>query len=286
MESFLKNPFQNPFGGAMNPSGGGGVLEQIQEQVNTNGETLQSLQGGIGGLPSGNLPPGGIGGGHRGPGSPGTVKPSPIQGGGSTPAPPSTPSPPPMVTGPGGDLPPNDMNIINPPDFFGKINVDELNKQHPGIDQGFFASDEYNKFHYDPGNMMGTMDVRFSDYFGSQGSGSIGGAQDAAYEDYLKRIGKSDLIGKTIPGLDKNPFNPGLSDNSFIGQLQNLEMDAEQNPGMDYSQLTPTMGPLQKLGMDRGGHQTPGLGMLRGMDQSPELGMDQLFGRAFAGKPV
>jgi uncharacterized protein YidB (DUF937 family) len=51
MESFLKNPFQNPFGGAMNPSGGGGgVLEQIQEQVNTNGETLQSLQGGIGGL--------------------------------------------------------------------------------------------------------------------------------------------------------------------------------------------------------------------------------------------
>jgi hypothetical protein len=53
MESFLKNPFQNPFGGAMNPSGGGGgVLEQIQEQVNTNGETLQSLQGGIGGLPN------------------------------------------------------------------------------------------------------------------------------------------------------------------------------------------------------------------------------------------
>ena len=52
MESFLKNPFQNPFGGAMNPSGGGGggVLEQIQEQVNTNGETLQSLQGGIGGI--------------------------------------------------------------------------------------------------------------------------------------------------------------------------------------------------------------------------------------------
>jgi hypothetical protein len=85
MESFLKNPFQNPFGGAMNPSGGGGgVLEQIQEQVNTNGETLQSLQGGIGGLPSGNLPFGGIGGdiysGHRGPGSPGTPSPVPITG--------------------------------------------------------------------------------------------------------------------------------------------------------------------------------------------------------------
>ena len=65
MESFLgRNFFQNPFGGGMNPMGGtgSGVLEQIQEQVNTNGETLQSLQGGIGGLPSGNLPSGGIGG--------------------------------------------------------------------------------------------------------------------------------------------------------------------------------------------------------------------------------
>ena len=276
MESFLgRNFFQNPFGGGMNPMGGtgSGVLEQIQEQVNTNGETLQSLQGGIGGLPSGNLPPGGIGGGHRGPGSPGTVKPSPIQGGGSTPAPPSTPSPPPMVTGPGGDLPPNDMDIIIPPDMFGKINVDELNKQHPGIDQGFFASDEYNKFHYDPGNMMGTMDVRFSDYFGSQGSGSIGGAQDAAYEDYLKRIGKSDLIGKKVSGL---PERIGPSP-TLGGELFNLQgnepLDSGRHPSF-YAQ------PGSPMSMARG-QPSAGLGMDRG-----GLGMDQLFGRAFAGKPI
>ena len=283
MESFLgRNFFQNPFGGAMNPSGGtgGGVLEQIQEQVNTNGETLQSLQGGIGGLPSGNLPPGGIGGGHRGPGSPGTVKPSPIQGGGSTPAPPSTPSPPPMVTGPGGDLPPNDMNIINPPDFFGKINVDELNKQHPGIDQGFFASDEYNKFHYDPGNMMGTMDVRFSDYFGSQGSGSIGGAQDAAYEDYLKRIGKSDLIGKKVSGL---PERIGPSP-TLGGELFNLNDTTRPIPGSSNFTSAPRpphleSGMLNSQNMfDRQTGQTGALGQMGGMNQ--------LFGRAFAGKPI
>ena len=72
MESFIGNNFfQNPFGSGMNPfgsgmnpmgGGGGGVLERIQQQVTDNGQALQSLQGGIGGLPSGNLPIGGIGG--------------------------------------------------------------------------------------------------------------------------------------------------------------------------------------------------------------------------------
>jgi len=48
--------FRNPFGGERNPSGGmggeGGVLENIQQQVADNGEALQALQGGIGGLPN------------------------------------------------------------------------------------------------------------------------------------------------------------------------------------------------------------------------------------------
>jgi hypothetical protein len=58
--------FRNPFGGEMKSiggmGGGDGVLENIQQQVADNGEALQSLQGGIGGLPSGTLPGGGIGG--------------------------------------------------------------------------------------------------------------------------------------------------------------------------------------------------------------------------------
>jgi hypothetical protein len=48
--------FRNPFGGEMKSiggmGGGDGVLENIQQQVADNGEALQALQGGIGGLPN------------------------------------------------------------------------------------------------------------------------------------------------------------------------------------------------------------------------------------------
>ena len=276
MESFLgRNFFQNPFGGGMNPMGGGGsgVLEQIQEQVNTNGETLQSLQGGIGGLPSGNLPPGGIGG------NPADLYKKSQPGGGFNPGDIGLISQePPMVTGPGGDLPPNDMGF--PPDMFGKINVDELNKQHSGIEKGFFESDEYNMFHYDPGNMMGTSNVSFSPYFGQQGSGSIGASQDAAYEAYLKRIGKSDLIGKKVSGL---PERIGPSP-TLGGELFNL--NDTTRPIADNSNFTPAPRPphlesgmLNSQNMfDRQTGQTGALGQMGGMNQ--------LFGRAFAGKPV
>jgi hypothetical protein len=264
MESFIGNNFfQNPFGGGMNPIGGGGngVLENIQQQVTDNGQALKSLQGGIGGLPSGNLPPGGIGGGHRGPGSPGTVKPSPIQGG-------FVPEPPPDFDRPGGETPPDFGKL----DLFGPINPDELNKQNPGIEQGFFESDEYNKFHYDPGNMMGTMDAVFSKYFGGQGSGSISRAQDAAYEAYLKRIGKSDLIGKNVSGLPNNIFNlngitqpiPGSS--NFTSEPESLSpVDPFRTPNMNTMEIG-NVGNTRMAG--------------------PVSGMDPLFGRAFAGKPV
>ena len=277
MESFIGNNFfQNPFGGGMNPMGGGGngVLENIQQQVTDNGQALKSLQGGIGGLPSGNLPPGGIGG------NPADLHKKSQPGGGFNPGDIGLiPQEPPMVTGPGGDLPvtgpggdlpPNDMGF--PPDMFGKINVDELNKQNPGIEQGFFESDEYNKFHYDPGNMMGTMDAVFSKYFGGQGSGSISRAQDAAYEAYLKRIGKSDLIGKNVSGLPNNIFNlngitqpiPGSS--NFTSEPESLSpVDPFRTPNMNTMEIG-NVGNTRMAG--------------------PVSGMDPLFGRAFAGKPV
>ena len=196
--------FAGSFGSSINPSfGGDGLLENIQEQVSKNGDYLKLMQNrnqrGIGGNPADLHKKSQPGGGFN-PGDIGLIPPEP-----------------PMVTGPGGDLPPNDMGF--PPDMFGKINVDELNKQNPGIEQGFFESDEYKKFHYDPKNMVGTMDVRFSPYFGTQGSGSVGGAMDGAYERYLKRIGKSDLIGKTIPGLSDNPFNLNFIDNTYINDI-------------------------------------------------------------------
>lgn len=61
------------------------------------------------------------------------------------------------------------------------------------IEQGFFDSPEYEDY-LRAGSGMGTADVRFSPYFGQQGSGSIGQAQDKAYEAYLNRTGMTDYL--------------------------------------------------------------------------------------------
>jgi len=53
------------------------------------------------------------------------------------------------------------------------------------VDQGFFESDIYKKFQSGPGAGMGTADIYYSPYFGRMSSGSIGGQQDKAYEEYL-----------------------------------------------------------------------------------------------------
>ena len=68
--------------------------------------------------------------------------------------------------------------MLNP---FGPIE----GKQSPDVDQGFYESDAYKNFQNDPGNQQGTRDMYDSPYFGSMGSGSVGRAQDRAYEEYL-----------------------------------------------------------------------------------------------------
>ena len=60
-----------------------------------------------------------------------------------------------------------------------------IGKQSPDVDQGFYNSQEYRDFQNNPGNRVGTQDMYNSPYFGSMGSGSIGQAQDRAYEAYL-----------------------------------------------------------------------------------------------------
>jgi len=70
----------------------------------------------------------------------------------------------------------------------------------PDIDQGFFDSDEYLNFMSKP--QIGTQDMYMSRYFGQMGSGSLGGMQEKAYEDYLRRTGQTDKI------MDTNPFAP------------------------------------------------------------------------------
>ena len=61
------------------------------------------------------------------------------------------------------------------------------------IDQGFFDSPEFEGY-LETGRGIGTMDVRYSPYFGEQGSGSIGGAQDSLYESYLNRVGNTGYL--------------------------------------------------------------------------------------------
>ena len=61
------------------------------------------------------------------------------------------------------------------------------------IDQGFFDSPEFDGY-LETGRGMGTADVRYSPYFGRQGSGSIGGAQDSLYESYLNRVGNTGYL--------------------------------------------------------------------------------------------
>lgn len=51
-DGFLRNPFGSEMKSIGGMGGEGGVLENIQQQVADNGEALQALQGGIGGLPN------------------------------------------------------------------------------------------------------------------------------------------------------------------------------------------------------------------------------------------
>ena len=106
----------------------------------------------------------------------------------------------------GGPLPNPDGRPQDDPVFgFGgltpAINVGGLETPNlPGIDQGFYDSPEYAAFNSGP--KIGTQDMVFSRYFGQQGSGSISGQQDRAYEAYLRRTGQADRI------ITTNPYAP------------------------------------------------------------------------------
>jgi len=215
MESLLRNDFfQNPFGGSMNPMGGSsnGVLESIQQQVANNGQALQSLQGGIGGLPTGNLPTGGIGGASFEPAT--TLPPVPFTTVGDT------------------------------------AEVANVGNQQEGMPVG---------------NVGFTDDQLRADY-------------DKAVEDARRQRAEGFMGRVQLPGeMPFEDFKQNQIAFANSGPLLQTEMDffniakPEQNPGMDYSQFTPMIADLQPK------MESPSV---------PYSGMDQLFGRAFAGKPV
>lgn len=87
----------------------------------------------------------------------------------------------------------------------------------------FYASPEYAAFNQQNGeNMFGTMDMYNSPYFGMQSSGSIGRAQDRAYEQYLARTGQQarPITPLEIPQIQTAPVsiqNPAPAD--FTGPV-------------------------------------------------------------------
>lgn len=246
--------FRNPFGGEMKSIGGmggeGGVLENIQQQVADNGEALQALQGGIGGLP--NTP-------FRNP----------------------------------GDL--LDLSTFKPP--IAPVQ-DELR-----LPTGF-----------EPLPTPSIVDA------GKDSQAQLRAEYEKAVAD-AKRQRAEGMLGRVVlPGeMSFEDFKQNQMAVANSGAPLQTQIDlfniaqpvatVEQNPGMDYSQFTPTIGnlyndtstgspqllnstliPTGMINQDR----LPS-GSLRGNNPIPQpiyerpepnVSMDQLFGRAFAGKPI
>lgn len=78
-------------------------------------------------------------------------------------------------------------------DYNAQNRLQGMKDKFTNIEQGFFDSPEFAEY-LQAGKGVGTADVRFSPYFGRQSSGSVGGAQDTAYEKYLNRAGLTDYL--------------------------------------------------------------------------------------------
>ena len=258
MESFLKNPFQNPFGGAMNPSGGGGgVLEQIQEQVNTNGETLQSLQGGIGGLPSGNFPFGGVPQPimeRPGPTVPEGIFQNPIQG------------------MPGENLTSIDNEAFNPRDPNPFMRPENMMSSPINYLAG---TQDYSGMTFEQAQRrMIQQDVK-----SPQEQAAIEAAIAGGPTGIFGANGVQGTINATAPiqGMFE-PVDPGRNPSFYDPRGISNDEDRIQYGNVGNTRLA---GPLDQYGVA----QDPSIGKDLFNIRAP-VGMDQLFGRAFAGKPV
>mgnify|MGYP003139505076 CR=1 FL=1 len=185
----------------------------------------------------------------------------------------------------------------------GVVNPQERFDIDTNIDQGFFDSDEFKQLQ----GMPQTADMGYTSRygFGSGLSSSGGRAQDRAYEEYLRRTGQEDMITSEelqtptttpLPAFQQNflneimggpgqqlkqPIAPTLSDQqkeqlaAMLGDLNNRPT-LERIPGMSLSRpARPAMDAVVR----------PATALRPGVLQNLG-GMNQLFSRAFAGKPV
>mgnify|MGYP006397272667 CR=1 FL=1 len=144
-----------------------------------------------------------------------------------------------MVAGPG--LPP--PQIIDP-------RIQQPVQRNPNVVSGYYDSPEYNDFRNDRRNQIGTMDVRSSPYFGRQGSGSVGGAADQAYIDYLNRSGQTSYLQGGTDYTSNPNYDEYIKSQGNVGPIQQVSGPSDGlNLGMQQQALNPTVyGPTGTVG--------------------------------------
>ena len=250
--------FKDPFGGEIKSiggmGGGDGVLENIQQQVADNGEALQALQGGIGGLP--NTP-------FRNPGDLldlSTFKPpiAPVQDELRLPTG-FEPLPTPSIVDAASDI---DSQL--------RAEYDELvASAKKRRDEGYMAREVL------PGE-----NLSFEQFKKMQ-------IKPGSPFDMLGGPMQSDIFNIAQP--EQNP-GIGLIQEPGISYITgNLYDDTSTGPPQILSDTPRSYGvQLQNFGNRgyTGGGTPPVFSDGVNVNQNPTPSMDQLFGRAFAGKPI
>ena len=115
------------------------------------------------------------------------------------------------------------------------------------IDKNFYNSQSYKDYQNGPAAGPSTQDMYNSPYFGQMSSGSLGQAQDRAYEQYLTSTGQPvPSTGQTLNNPFNNAFNsnnsalstlmygsqPGMSQTGGLrGNIQGMAASPPQNSG-------------------------------------------------------
>ena len=245
--------FKDPFGGEIKSiggmGGGDGVLENIQQQVTDNGEALQALQGGIGGLPN-----------------------TPFQ---------------PAINQPisyekiayenPGQLP--DLLDFNPPSITDAAS--DLESQLRAEYDKAVADAKRQRAEGMLGRVMLPGEMSFEDFKQNQMAVANSGAPLQTQIDLFN-------IAQPVATVEQNPGIGLIQDPGISNITGDLFGDINTGPPQI---LSSTLIPTGVINQER----LPS-GVLRGSNPIPQpiyerpsphvVSMDQLFGRAFAGKPI
>jgi hypothetical protein len=126
------------------------------------------------------------------------------------------------------------------------------------IDDGFYNSQIYKDFQNRPGAGFATHDMYTSPYFGRMNSGSVGQAQDQAYEQYLASIGKPVAKQNNFPPEILNMLNGGTAASPGMNWVGNSTMPAPTGGLAGMLGTTPPVNTMPQMGAGVS-TQTPGV---------------------------